>query len=224
MIIYGTMKMAIDLGKKFTKSIKKLAGLARSAKKRKEAEKKAEDWFRGKVKDMANLKDKLSGKDKKTRKDFIEGGREVDKFVPGTMLTYYYDPKWKKILPYYDRFPMILLLEVYNDGWLGINLHYFPPSLRAVILGRMMSTAGAFLTKNQKMRINYRIVKASSNLAVGKVALKRYLTSHVRSKIIQVHPREWEHAAMLPLDIFTKASAQQVWRDTVKEIKKRGYQ
>ena len=34
---------------------------------------------------------------------------------------FFYDPKLKKKLPYYDTFPLVLPLENYSDGFLGLN-------------------------------------------------------------------------------------------------------
>ena len=43
----------------------------------------------------------------------------------GRLNMFIYDPKLKKKLPYYDTFPLVLPLENYNDGFLGIKLSLF---------------------------------------------------------------------------------------------------
>jgi len=52
--------------------------------------------------------------------------RQVNKFILGGLYCFYYNPKGKTDLPYYDQFPMVLALERYNDGFLGLNFHYLP--------------------------------------------------------------------------------------------------
>ena len=52
--------------------------------------------------------------------------RKTNQFRLGGLYFFYYDPKTKDSLPYYDTFPLVLALERYNDGFLGLNLHYLP--------------------------------------------------------------------------------------------------
>ena len=33
------------------------------------------------------------------------------------MYTFFYDPKTKDKLPYYDRFPVVIINEIYPDGF-----------------------------------------------------------------------------------------------------------
>ena len=49
-----------------------------------------------------------------------------------------YDPKLKDKLPYYDTFPLVLPVEQYKDGFLGINLHYLSIPMRMRLLDRLM--------------------------------------------------------------------------------------
>ena len=51
----------------------------------------------------------------------------VSQIHRGGMFLFFYNPKLKDKLPYYDRFPLVIPLERYADGFLGINLHYLPP-------------------------------------------------------------------------------------------------
>ena len=52
---------------------------------------------------------------------------------------FFYDPKMKKKLPYYDRFPLILPIEQYSNGFLGINFHYLSMPIRIRLLDRIMN-------------------------------------------------------------------------------------
>ena len=52
--------------------------------------------------------------------------------LPGRMFMYFYDPKHKKTLPYYDRFPLIFMVEKAERGFYGLNLHYLPHKQRAI--------------------------------------------------------------------------------------------
>jgi len=47
---------------------------------------------------------------------------------------------------------------------------------------------------------------------------KRYLTSHVRSRLAKVNAPEWEIATFLPTADFEKASLTKVYRDSKRKI------
>ena len=51
-------------------------------------------------------------------------------FLQSHANAYFYDPKTKQQMKYYDRFPLIMCVQMYNNG-LGLNFHYLPPMLRA---------------------------------------------------------------------------------------------
>ena len=138
----------------------------------------------------------------------------------GMMYCYYYDPKTKDELPYWDRFPMVLVLEKYNDGFLGLNIHYLPVKYRVAFLQKLMKYAQLTPDDDIKiMRISYDILTATKRYAEFRPCLKRYLYSHLRSRILMIEPNEWDVATMLPIQQFRGAKPQKVWQDSVKEWK-----
>jgi hypothetical protein len=149
-----------------------------------------------------------------------EKDRQTAQFRLGMMYCFYYDPKTKADLEYWDRFPMVLVLERYHDGFLGLNLHYLPVKWRVAFLSKLMKFAQ--LTPDddiKRMRISYDILEASKRYAEFRPCLKRYLLPHVRSKLLMIQPNEWDVATMLPLQQFRGAKPQEVWRDSVSEWK-----
>jgi len=59
----------------------------------------------------------------------------------GRLNLFGYNPKFRKTLPYYDIFPLVLPLEPISGGFMGMNFHYLPPLLRFRLLERMQATA-----------------------------------------------------------------------------------
>ena len=59
----------------------------------------------------------------------------------GEMYMFSYDPKYKDVLPYYDMYPLVIPIEMYADGFLGLNLHYLPPLARARLLDSLKKVA-----------------------------------------------------------------------------------
>jgi hypothetical protein len=146
--------------------------------------------------------------------------RQKSKFLLGNLYFFYYDPKGKDDLPYYDKFPLVLTLERYNDGFLGLNLHYLPLKYRVAFLGKLLDYA-TYTPENEikRLRVTYDIISASKRFKEFRPCIKRYLSSHIRSKILAVAPNEWEVATLLPVHQFKGAKPQEVWEDSVKEIK-----
>ena len=132
---------------------------------------------------------------------------------------YFYDPKHKKTLPYYDRFPLIFMVEKAKGGFYGINLHYLPHSIRAIFFDKLTD----FATNNRynlttRLRLSYNLLKSSASLKAFQPCFKHYLSEHVRSKIIEVPASEWEAVLFIPTENFKKKSVSTVWSDSRKMI------
>lgn len=146
--------------------------------------------------------------------------RLVDNITYGYMYGFVYDPKWKKELPYYDRFPLIFPVEFDKDGFLGINFHYLPHILRAKLMDALYTTVNnRMYDATTKVRISYDLLKSVSKFKAFKPTLKKYLRNHIQSNFLQISSKEWDIALFLPTENFKKASVDQVWADSRKRIK-----
>ena len=68
----------------------------------------------------------------------------------------------QKTLPYYDTFPLVLPLEDYNDGFLGINFHYLPIPLRMRLLDKVVDFSNnTKFDKTTRLNVSYNAVKRS---------------------------------------------------------------
>tara|TARA_R110000765_G_scaffold318597_1_gene410848 strand:+ start:441 stop:1007 length:567 start_codon:yes stop_codon:yes gene_type:complete len=119
----------------------------------------------------------------------------------GNMYMFFYDPKHKETLPYYDGFPLIIMMGPAKGGFMGLNLHYLPPALRARLLDTVLGGNAAIPQKYIEP------------------AMKHYLFKHVRSKFALVDKPEWEIATFLPSADWNKASASKVYRDSRKKLR-----
>lgn len=146
--------------------------------------------------------------------------RQTNRFREGGLYCFYYDAKTKDTLPYWDAFPLVLVLERYNDGFLGLNLHYLPLRYRLAFLSKLMDFA-TYDAKNdiQRLRVTYDILTASKRLKEFKPCIKRYLTGHVQSRILAIQPNEWDVAAFLPVHDFQKATTSRVWKESIESIR-----
>jgi len=150
-----------------------------------------------------------------------EKSRQVNKFILGGLYFFYYDAKTKKELPYWDRFPLVLILERYPDGFLGLNLHYLPIKHRIIFMEKLMDRA--VLNEDgdiKRIRITYDILNSARRYKEFQPCLKRYLNSHIKSRILVVQPDEWDIALFLPIQQFMKARPEKVWKESVDQIRK----
>ena len=71
----------------------------------------------------------------------------------------------------------------------------------------------------ERVKMSYDILKTTSSLAEFKPCLKKYLNSQIRSKIIQIQPKEWEVALFLPTAIFKGATTEKVYGESLSKIR-----
>ncbi|MAE55833.1 MAG: hypothetical protein CMK23_07535, partial [Porticoccaceae bacterium] len=137
----------------------------------------------------------------------------------GSMNMFFYDPKHKETLPYYDRFPLIIIIGPAKGGFMGLNLHYLPPILRAKFLDELLNiTNNNKYDETTRFQISYKMLQATTKMRYFKPCIKHYLFSQVKSRLARVHAPEWEIATFLPTADFAKASATSVYRESRKAI------
>ena len=115
-----------------------------------------------------------------------------------------YNPKLRLTLPFYDVFPLVLPLEPTPGGFLGMNFHYLPPSLRFRLLERMQAFASnKRFDKTDRFEVNYDDVR---NMRIVKPTIKKYLYGFTQT--------EAPSAIYLPLQRFKKASEKVVYANS----------
>lgn len=165
-------------------------------------------WLRNKAK-------QLGGSVK--RGSLLKEDRAGYGLKPGSMFFMNYDPKHKKTLPYYDRYPLILFVGPADGGFYGLNLHYLPLPQRAILMDNLFSflTSTKFDAKT-RIKLSYEMLKGSSKLRGYAPCFKHYLTSHIQNGPAFIHPIEWNIVMWLPLESFMKASVAKVYADSRK--------
>lgn len=202
--------------------------------------KRSNQWFRDSIegqfsktpsKAAQNARAQLSGQKKANKyinknttledPEFKKNLRTVKRPEIGRLYMYVYDPKHKKTLPYYDVFPLTFIMDIYTDGFLGMNMHYLPPLLRAKLMEELLKHKKQQTRRGKKeeyLNISYAILKAASANKYFKPTIKRYLTDHVRSPFAEVLEPQWENAVFLPTEQFRKKSRSEVWIDSRAEV------
>jgi len=155
----------------------------------------ATEWFMDKLENAAKggTKSKVLGMN----------NRAVKTTIMGRMYFFSYDPKYKDTLPYYDRFPLVFPIEEYNDGFLGLNLHYLGNHDRMVLLNRLSAfSSNKRYDETTRIKMDYDTLSGAKKLQMAQPCIKRYLYSHVRSRFIEIPASEWDIAIFLPVQKF----------------------
>ena len=169
--------------------------------------KEANAWFANNVKKLGTIgSGKMLGDDRL---------RKQSGASPGDMVMYTYNPKLKATLPYYDTFPLTIVVGPAKDGFYGINLHYLPPKVRAIFLDKLNDVASnQKFNATTRFKITYKLLMATKSYKYFKPCFKHYLSANVTSNIIKVNAAEWNIAIFLQTANFKKASVGTVWADS----------
>ena len=150
--------------------------------------------------------------------DAAQKGTLTGRLIPGRMYFFMYNPKHKATLPYYDLFPLVLPIQKFSDGFLGINFHYLYPKDRAILLDELkVFVNDRTLSETARIRVSYNMLRGFTRFKRAKPCIKRYLTTYMKSQFIPVTPDEWGPALFLPVEQFRKRNKMAVWQES-KEI------
>jgi len=160
---------------------------------------KSTQWFRDKIKEFGTPKSA----------DLIRDGKRTSTPTFGLLNMFVYDPKLKEKLPYYDTFPLVLPIESYSNGFLGINMHYLSMPIRIRLLDRLVDYSNNDkFDSSTELRVDYSRLK---KIDLIKPCLKRYLASNVKTKFRKVEADEFIVATLLPVQRFKKQSDSHIF-------------
>lgn len=194
-------------------------GRARSHGLRKRFSKKSIDWFQDQVKGL-RFGDKQLSRNKLLKDEKLRTISNPAKYAPGRMYMYFYDPKHKETLPYYDAFPLILLVDSAPGGMLTLNLHYLPITLRVELMSELLKIRNQEkFNRDTRIKLSYDLLNGASKYKAFKPCIKHHLFSQIKSNIREIPSDAWEVALFLPTQKFVGASANKVWADSKRIMK-----
>ena len=167
------------------------------------------NWFKGRIRGIRLNADQFYKQSVQER---------TRRYLEGRMYTFFYDAKWADKLPYWDRFPCVIIYDVQPDRMLGINLHYIAPRYRVILLDEMFKyTNNDAFDDTTRFRLQYPILKSVSKFRWGKPAMKSYLYGNIMGNALQISPQYWDIISMLPLAQFQKKNVREVYNDTLRK-------
>ena len=171
-------------------------------------------WFQQRVKTMRLTSESFY------RQSSLNKAR---RYLEGRMYTFFYDAKTKDKLPYWDRFPVVLILDLNQTGFTGLNFHYIPPKYRVRLLYELYKYIRLDDdTRDRKMkphiRMRYEMLRGLTKMRFFKPCFKRYLTTQIDGRALEITPDYWDVMAMLPLADWQKKQAREVYTESIRII------
>ena len=141
------------------------------------------------------------------------------RLLPGKMYMFIYDPLYKKELPYYDRFPCVLLYKRSLNGFSGLNFHYLPYQMRVQLLYRMMVfKTNAKMDESTRLKFTWAAIKGVAKFAPAVPAFHNYNFGGLRTTFREIRAYDWTTAVLLPVEQMIKRQEDKVWNDSRKII------
>lgn len=156
------------------------------------------DWFTKKARSATAIRKNIMN-----RHDRASGFADI-----GRMYFFWYDPKHKATLPIYDKFPLVFPIEEYNDGFLGLNIHYLDYEERIALLSKLTRYAeDKSLPPRTKLALSYATLNRARGISsLIRPCIKRYLWGHFRSHLVEINADEWDKASQLGVELFVTKS------------------
>jgi hypothetical protein len=165
-------------------------------------------WFRDKVKELGDV----------PSRQLVREGLINSRPNFGLMNFFMYDPKYKdnrNVLPYYDRFPLIMPVEPLTEirnGFMGLNFHYLSIPMRLKLLNVISEYSNNdSMDETTRIRLTWNRIKRNPLVAP---TIKRYLYDHVKTPFRVITAEEMMVAVLLPVQQFVRANERQVYQDS----------
>ena len=100
----------------------------------------------------------------------------TNKIKLGYLYLFFYEPKYKSNLKYFDKYPLTIPIELKENGFTGLNLHYISPTQRLILIENLRPLImNESVSNRQRLRISHRILQSSRRYKYYKPCVKNYL-------------------------------------------------
>ena len=103
-----------------------------------------------------------------------------DSVMVGDWYLFEYDPKYKPFLRHWDKYPLVLVLDIDENGFLGANVHYISPKRRVLLTQNFL---------NKKVTIPMKLIH-------------RYISKRADNLFFKVPETELIEFSALPIEEF----------------------
>jgi hypothetical protein len=160
---------------------------------------------------------------KRTQKQILESNksRSPSTVDPGNVYFFSYLPENAEKLPFYDEFPVVLVLKKEPGGFLGLNFHYLRHNVRANFFDALLEytdTTEYEQNPDSEFLVTYTMLLAPKFQKYFNPCIRSYRFRNFITGVYEIEPKDWKTMLFLPLEKFSKMSREEVWKWA--EIKK----
>lgn len=147
------------------------------------------DWFRDQLfTKLDTIGESDNPDDDSDESNGVEGGE---------LYFFSYSAKFPERYPYYDVFPLVYVINTYEDGFLGCNLHYLSP--------------------NNRKAFAKSLINRGDGIVVPDKTIHKYLFERILSNITKIPSSEYEGISILPIEKFVNrlgvsVPSRKIWR------------
>jgi hypothetical protein len=145
--------------------------------------------------------------------------KNVKRLLKGSLILFRYsNPKYKKVLKYYDARPFAMIFD-YNAKYLiGVNMHFIPWTYRQQLVGILIKRL------KYKNRLKYSdIKKAAETVRMPHVymvfAIRKYIRSRIGSKLYSFTHDNYKLATQNIPPNFKKEQDKYIMRDINRMVR-----
>lgn len=191
--------------------------------------------YSGDVRPVERIRQIAEEQDDLNPMQLLQGAGKTKRLLSGRLYMFNYrNPIAKQSLPYYDMYPVVLVINhrPSKNYFQGLNFHYLPPKYRAELLdelyrymineGAQGDNIGTTIRARLSPRVNYQFMKKRRNLMSFKPLFKRYNLDSVIGQYLYVPPKAWDVITMMPLARFRKRGINSVYMDSLADRRRRG--
>tara|TARA_Y100000004_G_C8883226_1_gene398510 strand:+ start:197 stop:796 length:600 start_codon:yes stop_codon:yes gene_type:complete len=167
------------------------------------------NWFQNavnqnvRVSDAGQIRDQIAS-------DPIRGRSRM--FLGQMYFFFYNQPEYRTTLPFYDTFPLVLLLSRDKDTFFGVNFHYIPPKRRLATFILLQK-----FRQNNRIVLPYGTMIRDKKWKILKSCFRRYKVQKIQGKLINIPAEDWPIAVTLPVERFKKQGKTAIWANTLRE-------
>ena len=152
-------------------------------------------------------------------------GKAVGKVQPGRMYFFKYIPEEPG--DYYDMYPLVFVIRRKSSFFDGINYHHLALKRRMFLYDNMRS----FFTDNPLEDDSELLWKTfrrqlfnKKKLKAAEVSFRQYKVMRVRSKLIEIDPKDWERTLLISSELFKSAKRKKlvsnpIWKSNERLIR-----
>lgn len=142
------------------------------------------------------------------------------RLMDGQMVFFKYEPMSESFISrdtYYDKFPLVLITDVYRGGFEGVNLHFVQPDLRKFLFDAIMRGLPTVKANDEwrtRLQVDYDRLNARRQFRFFKQCYRRYSWKGMKRRPVIVPFQLWEQMVEANISRFSGARPVTVYRDT----------